>query len=61
MAVLLVAAVDGVIYGRLVASGAPSPPWTLPVLQKLGAVLLLGWMMVTGVAVARARSDAAAD
>lgn len=51
--VLLVATVDGVIYGQLVASGAPTPSWTLPVLQKVGAVLLLGWMTVTGVAVTR--------
>jgi hypothetical protein len=52
-AVLLVAAVDGALYGHLVASGDPVPPWTLPVLQKLGAVLLLGWMIVTGVAAGR--------
>jgi hypothetical protein len=52
-AVLVVAAVDGVIYGQLVAAGDPVPPWTLPVLQKLGAALLLGWMMATGVAAAR--------
>jgi hypothetical protein len=50
--VLLVATLDGTIYGQLVASGGPVS-WTLPVLQKLGAVLLITWMAVTGMAALR--------
>jgi hypothetical protein len=57
-AVLLVAALDGISYGQLVRSGDPVPPWPLPVCQKLGAMLLLGWVIVTGVAAARGIPDA---
>lgn len=46
-ATLFAAAVTAVLYVRLVASHALVPHWSLPAMQKIAAMLLLAWLVVT--------------
>lgn len=53
---LVVALIDGALYAAHVASGAEAPPWPLPALQKLAALLLLSCMISVSVAILRAHA-----
>jgi hypothetical protein len=47
VSVFLVATTDGAMYGAHLASSDPIPHWSLPAIQKLGAVLLYAWLAST--------------
>jgi hypothetical protein len=56
----LVAVIDGALYTEHIAAGGPTPPWTLPALQKLAALLLLAFLVTASIGVRR-RIRAAPD
>jgi hypothetical protein len=49
-AVVAVATADGAMYGAHLASSDPIPHWSLPAIQKVGAILLYAWLIATAVA-----------